>query len=277
MIIWIASYPKSGNTWVRSFLSAYLYSNDGSFSFDLLRKIQQFPKASYIKQFTENLKDLKEVSSKWIPAQDFINLNNKVNYFKTHNAMCNVEGNNFTNKSNTLAAIYLVRDPRDVLVSLANHRGIDIKEAIDILLTDRAKLSFNKEYGAGVVVGSWSQHYNSWKQFKLAPTLIVKYEDLYFDTKETFLKIIKFLNKIYALKVDDNKIDSSIKNTNFKKLKEMEIKYGFPEAIFNNKTKKKINFFYQGKICNWKNFIDPNLEQKIVNSFNNEMKELGYI
>ena len=56
MIIWIASYPKSGNTWVRSFLSAYLYSNDGSFSFDLLRKIQQFPKASYIKQFTENLK-----------------------------------------------------------------------------------------------------------------------------------------------------------------------------------------------------------------------------
>jgi len=77
--------------------------------------------------------------------------------------------------------------------------------------------------------------------------------------------------------VDDNKIDSSIKNTNFKKLKEMEIKYGFPEAIFNNKTKKKINFFNQGKICNWKNFINPNLEQKIVNSFNNEMKELGYI
>ena len=76
MIIWIASYPKSGNTWVRSLLSAYLYSNDGIFNFDLLKKINQFPSKQYFKKFLKNFKDIKKVSDYWIAAQDRINLFN---------------------------------------------------------------------------------------------------------------------------------------------------------------------------------------------------------
>jgi len=54
MIIWIASYPKSGNTWVRSLISAYLYSENGIFNFNLLKKIQQFPSKLYLKYFIED-------------------------------------------------------------------------------------------------------------------------------------------------------------------------------------------------------------------------------
>ena len=62
MIIWIASYPKSGNTWVRSLLSSYLYSKDGNFSFDLLKKILKFPSKKYLEYYTKDFSDIKKVS-----------------------------------------------------------------------------------------------------------------------------------------------------------------------------------------------------------------------
>ena len=102
MIIWIASYPKSGNTWVRSLLSAYLYSEDGIFNFDLLRKIDQFPSKRYFEFFLKDFRDIKKISDYWIAAQDRINLLNKgTTFMKTHSALCKLENNSFTNKRNT--------------------------------------------------------------------------------------------------------------------------------------------------------------------------------
>ena len=111
MIIWIASYPKSGNTWVRSLLSAYLYSNNGIFNFGLLQKIQQFPSVLFLEPFLKDLSDPKKVSNYWIPSQDKINLENNNVFLKTHSALCTFENNSFTNKINTKAVIYVVRDP----------------------------------------------------------------------------------------------------------------------------------------------------------------------
>ena len=89
MIIWIASYPKSGNTWVKSLLSAYLYSGDGTFdNFDLLKKIEQFPSKRYFEFFLKDFKDIKKVSDYWIAAQEKINLSNKrTTFMKTHSAL----------------------------------------------------------------------------------------------------------------------------------------------------------------------------------------------
>ena len=99
MIIWIASYPKSGNTWVRSLLSAFLYTDNGTFTFDLLDKIKQFPSKQYFKFFMKDFTDIKKVSDYWIAAQDRINLfNEEVVFLKTHSALCTLENNSFTNK-----------------------------------------------------------------------------------------------------------------------------------------------------------------------------------
>ena len=88
MIIWIASYPKSGNTWVRSLLSSYLYSNDGIFNFDLLKKIEQFPSKQYFEFFLNDFNDIKKQSDYWIAAQDRINLfNTETTFLKTHNLL----------------------------------------------------------------------------------------------------------------------------------------------------------------------------------------------
>ena len=62
MIIWIASYPKSGNTWIRAMLSSFMYSKDGKFSFELLKKIPQFPLQEHLRSFTTNYWDIENIS-----------------------------------------------------------------------------------------------------------------------------------------------------------------------------------------------------------------------
>ena len=125
MIIWIASYPKSGNTWVRSFLTSLLYSNDGINDFSKLNQITQFPNKYQFKNLTDDLQNIKEIYQNWQNAQDFINLDNKIKLFKTHHVNCTIKGFQFTNNKNSLGAIYIVRDPRTVLISLRNHFNLE--------------------------------------------------------------------------------------------------------------------------------------------------------
>ena len=133
MIIWITSYPKSGNTWVRALLSAYLYSKDGLFNFNLLNNIPQFPNDYYLKSFLKNSNNSKEVFKYWIDSQIKINSNNKTNVLKTHNALCTINNFGFTNRANTAGAIYVVRDPRNVITSLSNHYDISLNEAFEFI------------------------------------------------------------------------------------------------------------------------------------------------
>ena len=121
MIIWLASYPKSGNTWVRSFISALYYNIEGKNDFSNLRKIRQFPSKSLFEKFTENTQDVKEIYRNWINVQDFLNLDKKVKFLKTHQVNCIIDNCKFTNDDNTIGAIHIVRDPRNVVLSLKNH------------------------------------------------------------------------------------------------------------------------------------------------------------
>ena len=105
MIIWIASYPKSGNTWIRSLLASYLFSEDGQFVFELLKNIEQFSSKNFSsdKLLSSNYQD--RISKNWIPSQKKINQDKKIHLLKTHNALCSINGNNFTDKFNTSAVI----------------------------------------------------------------------------------------------------------------------------------------------------------------------------
>ena len=135
MIIWIASYPKSGNTWVRSLLASYLYSDNGIFDFDLLKKIQQFPSKQYFEFFLKNFTDIKKVSDYWIAAQERINLfNDGTIFLKTHSAFCSLENNSFTNKNTTKAVIYVVRDPRNLITSFSHHYSMSAIESFNFII-----------------------------------------------------------------------------------------------------------------------------------------------
>ena len=98
MILWIASYPKSGNTWLRTLLSSYYYSEDGIFNQKLLSNIGQFPEKKYFIDFEYNQNIVTDTSKYWIKAQDKINNDRKIKFFKTHNILGSINNINFTNK-----------------------------------------------------------------------------------------------------------------------------------------------------------------------------------
>jgi len=270
MIIWLASYPKSGNTWVRSFLSYYLNGNNEEFSFNILNNIKKFPDISILKELKINYEDTSELIKNWITIQDFINLNNKVNLLKTHNALCTVNGHSFTNSSNTKGVIYLVRDPRDVLVSFSNHFNLNLNESLKIMKSDEFwETEKNHNNFKSSLFGSWKSNYNSWTENKSLKKLIIKYEDLEKNPFKYFSKIINFLKDIANIKYNDDLIKLSISKTSFKNLSQLEKKRGFSESTNGY-------FFRKGYSNQW-NELDKNLIQDINTSFEKEMKELNYL
>jgi len=273
MIIWLPSYPKSGNTWVRAFVTAYLYGQNGQFNFKLLNKIGEFPDHTILGRFmdSKNFHNLGEVSKHWIKVQELINSSNKNTFLKTHSSLCNINGNLFTNSKTALAFIYVVRDPRNVTLSMSNHFGITQEESFDIISNERYIIypSVGNQIIPSTLVGSWSNHCSSWKNCKSINKIIIKYEDLINDTKSTFEKIINFLAKYTEIKYDEEKLINSINSTKFDSLRKLEDKHGFNMG-------QKNKFFHLGKKNDWKTLLDTKISSKINNKFKLEMKELGY-
>jgi len=277
MIIWLASYPKSGNTWVKLFLSAYLGNQNSSRPFDINKMLipfSLFPTNNLIKKFNFDFTNFEKIAEHWIPMQDYLNLGTKENIFvKTHNAICTINGNKFTNKQNSLGAIYLVRDPRDIIISYSSFLNKSYDEVATYLFNNKSFELSNidgKQFDF-TLIGSWSDNYNSWKNYKSIDVLIIKYEDLVSNTQNTFTKIIKYLNKIDNIKIDNEKIKSCINVTSFKNLRKIEEEKGFIEKGFGE------FFFRKGKVGDWKEKLNQDLVKKVEEKFKLEMKELGYI
>ena len=284
MIIWIASYPKSGNTWIRALLSAYLFSEDGKFSFNLLKNIEQFSSKYFLSNIKDNLNYQERISKNWIPFQKEINKDKKIHLFKTHNAICSINGHKFTDKLNTIGGIYIVRDPRNLILSISHHYGLNFEEAYNFL-TNKRKIIFpvNHEKKEQKVpedfnfLGDWSSHYQSWKNVNFCPIKIIKYEDILIDDKKIFISILEFLSKFFKIQLNKKKISNAINSTSFQKLSQMEDEEGFEESVFLKKVNKKIKFFNLGKKNNWKKSLDDITIKKVENSFRNDMKELNYL
>ena len=228
MIVWLASYPKSGNTLVRSMLSAYLFSKDGNFNFDLLKNIRKFPDFGVFKNLGVDITDENEVVKNYIYVQKEINKRdgNSVRFLKTHAALNDINGHKFTDLKNTLGARYIVRDPRKVVVSYANHSQISLNESLNRLMELRTLGGQNDNQNQSVThVGSWSSNYHSWKEFKkVKKYLLVKYEDLISDPENFFLLILEFIHKLSNTKfvVDKNKLKNVLDSTTFENLQSLK-------------------------------------------------------
>ena len=276
MIIWLASYPKSGNTLVRSMLSAYNFSRTGEFNFQLLQNIKQFPNRTIFNYLGVDTSNKLEIVKNYISAQEEINKRdgNSIRFVKTHSALQSINGYPFTNYKNSLGVIYIVRDPRKVVLSNANHYQVALDESLK-------QLSSEAVIGEDILlthIGTWSSNYNSWKEFKkLDRYLLIKYEDLILKPRETLILILEFIHKITKTKfvLDELKLKNVLKTTTFEYLQNLEKKESFPES---RKTKdgELINFFKYGKKNTGKN-LPEEINKNIEENFSLEMKELGYL
>ena len=277
MIFWLASYPKSGNTLLRSILATYFFSEDGIFNFNHLYKIGQFPSLIHFENLGIDTSDSDQIYSNIIKAQELINnSSNQLKFFKTHSALAKINNNNFTDFKNTLGAIYVIRDPRNVVTSFAHHYQIDSDEATKCLLNEKF-WNYKNEKVPKTFLSSWKQNYNSWKQLN-DKTLFIKYEDLIKNKKTVLIRVFKFFESLGAkLELDMVKLNKVIKSTEFEKMKDMETKETFRESIVDKKTGKKRPFFNLGPKNDWKKILSDENREKIEKAFKEEMIELGYL
>ena len=284
MFIWLASYPKSGNTLVRSMLASYFFSKDGIYNFDLLDNIQQFPTGKLFENLDIDITNEKEVIANYIRVQQSINKKELTQFLKTHSYLFNIENNAFTDLNNSLGVIYIVRDPRNVVTSLANHNSISIEESANYLINKwffgGILNSFKDSDRTKLYTGTWATNYKSWKPFKSqGKYLLIKYEDLINKKEEILLKMLRFIYKLNKknFEVDKVKLKNVIDSTSFEKMRDLEKVDGFIEGKIDKMTGEKIPFFNLGKKNDWKKMISPKIKDEIENAFKDEMKELGYL
>ena len=281
MIFWIASYPKSGNTWVRSMLTSYYFSYNGIFNQKLLGKIGQFPQKKYFDDFEYDKSIAGDISRFWIKAQENLNKDKKLKFFKTHNFLGGINGNQFTDIKNTIAGIYIVRDPRNVLTSLKNHYEMNNEDALNFMKNDNKFIYDYKkinDFSDFQFISSWKNNYKSWINQKNFPIKIIKYEDLQEKTFYILKELILFFDKIIKNKNKFNKKKAvnCVKSSSFHKLKNIEKSEGFREAILSRDEKKKIPFFHLGPKNDWKKMLDENYQKKLNTEFDDNLRELGY-
>ncbi len=278
MIIWIASYPKSGNTWVRAFISAYYYTEDGIFDPKKLELIPDYPNQILLKN-----KEVKhgEIYKFWESSQKDIALKKKIKFLKTHNALIEAHGKPFTSSKYSLGAIYIVRDPRNVITSIKNHYDFkDYKNALNFMMDKNTYVwGFNNNYAKSQIITSWQINYLSWiEKNNYLKTILIKYEDLNRNSEKTFKNIIKFINQITKNNepIIQEKLHNAIATTNFKNMQKIEREGNFRENVHSEKTLEQKKFFHLGPKNDWKKLVDKEIIEKINNNCKDEMLNLNY-
>ncbi len=279
MIIWIASYPKSGNTLIRSILGTYFFSDDGIFDFKHTYRIGQFPVLEHFKKLNIDTSNREDVFRNYVQAQEKFNHENpRIKFYKTHSLFFDRKDHSFSDLKNTLGAVYVVRDPRNVVTSFAHHYGVSLSEATKQICNNDL-FSGKTDQHPEVFISSWKLNYLTWKSLG-KKVLIIKYEDLIGEKKKTeLLKIFKFFETLGMNKSSFNiaKLNKVIKTTEFTRMKSLEKKIGFDEASIDSKTGKTKAFFNLGPKNNWRNNLTDEIRIKIENEFKKEMIELGYL
>ena len=161
-----------------------------------------------------------------------------------------------------------------------HHYSLSFQEAYEKIIDDKASLlekTFNNDHSNFTFLGSWSNHYKSWRDNKDFKILFIKYEDLERNIETEFKKIINFICELKneMIKIDDKKFFNSLKSTRFSNLKNKENISGFEESVYSDKG-KKLNFFNLGFKNKWQKKLPNDIVQKVNKSLEKELIELGY-
>jgi hypothetical protein len=276
-IIWIASYPKSGNTWVRAFLhNLMLIQNGTSLDDNDLAQLadNSSSEASLIRIFefllgkkvTEATPD--EITEVRPKVQAVVkDRTPSVALLKTHNMLALISGQPLINRAVSAGAVYVVRNPLDIVLSLQDHLGATIAEAILAMESDNFA-SLTEPRQVFELWGSWSQHVASWTMEKSDPVLVVRYEDMLEKPTETFRSIADHLRQ----PITDAVLAQAIERSSFKRLKEQEEAVGFRE-----KTPRGSAFFRVGREGLWRDGLSEDDIGRIVGTHHVQMRRFGYI
>jgi hypothetical protein len=270
-LIWLASYPKSGNTWLRAFLHNLMRNPEAAYDINRLtdftlsdaqiRWYQLFdprPGPQISKEEVASLRPkVHEAMTRSHPDSVFV---------KTHNAMVEDRGTPMITMAHTAGAIYVIRNPLDVAISYAHHYGLTLDAAIAALATPGLQ-SENEEIHCYERYGSWSEHVMSWTHRPSPGLHVVRYEDMLESPHKTFAGVAAFL----GLKPARERLEKAIKLSSFKVLREQEKRHGFIERTANAEW-----FFREGKAGQWRKTLSSAQVDAVIGAHREQMSRFGY-
>lgn len=271
-IWWLASYPKSGNTWVRMFLNCYATQFPVNINTVFQYVVIDLRPEVFQMMSPRSLTEMSIREQFMYYPGAMVNLiklaNTKDVTVKTHNAKASVGGIAIIPADLSAGAVYLIRDPRDIVISVSHHFGKNINESIQ-MLNEKNRAGMTK-HGLYHMFMSWEDNVISWtNNNKDVPTLVIKYEDLLTQPEPAFNAILDHLQ----IKTDDHeaRFKFAMEQTTFENLQKNEDKNGFIEKVKGDK------FFRVGKSGQWKDILTK-YQVKMITDYNGEiMERYGYV
>ena len=274
-LIWLASYPKSGNTWFRVFLSNLRSESKDPVSINALHST---PIASSRVLFDEYAGtsgsdlSLEEIDNLRPSVYREISGNSEeLSFHKVHDAWKkNSRGEPIFPPDVTRSVIYFIRDPRDVAVSFAHHSSASFEKMVknmadpEFSFCDKDSKLYNQ---LRQNLSTWSGHVKSWVDESGLPVLLLRYEDMKANPFHEFKKAVNYLGLQYS----DEQIRQALKNSDFSQLKKMEEEEGFSE-----KPIKMSSFFREGKSGGYREVLSEELVREIVGVHGEVMGRFGY-
>ena len=271
-LVWLASYPKSGNTWTRIFLANYLTNAQEPLSINQARHFGIGDNGTEMYHRVAGRRiDPRDVGLtlqlRNAVLRGISNNNADVNLVKTHNAAKRAQGIQLIPHEFTKSAIYVMRNPLDMVMSYARHYAVTNAEAVDFINHKNNSLAADDRV-VWSYLGTWSDHVASWTSMKPYPMLVLRYEDLLARPEEEFSKVVEH----FGMTVDPERLDRAIRFSSFKELKRQEETEGFAE-----RAQKSESFFTKGQSGHWKDELPPELADRIIKAHRQTMKRFGYL
>lgn len=275
-LYWIASYPKSGNTWLRMLLASYQYdlskyyinSKIDDTTIDTSKGYYQMACPANVSKLSKA--DILHLRPTALLNKVFLNKTDKV-YIKTHMANVTIDGFKLIpHFEYNKAGVCIIRDPRDVAISWANHYTASIDDSIEGFKSRKVIIG-SKDNNLTSYPIAWDTFVNSWADEERFPVKVIRYEDLLADPKNTLTSVLELLD----FDIEEERVEKAIKACEFSSLKKQEEEENFIEYEFIEED-KKFTFFNKGTAGTWKDILTKEQNESIIEIFGETMEKYGY-
>lgn len=272
-ILWLASYPKSGNTWMRVFLANLILDEPEPLPLQRINEVcSSEPNEVWFQPLVS--KPVRELSEKRIASlrtkaqERAVSLNKNVMPMKTHSLCGKDHGYPIISTKATTGVIYILRDPRDVAISAADHYGLTLDQAIDVMSDPKARGRGKPGNTVYELMGSWSDHVRSWTRWKHSPLMVLRYEDMLADPHGQLGRVARTL----GITQDEARIRRAVEFSSFKALQAQEAASGFIE-----KSEHSQRFFRSGQAGGWRDKLTATQIAAIEREHGEQMRRFGYL
>ena len=271
-LVWLASYPKSGNTWVRVFLANYLFNARSPVAINQVHRLgigdsltETYRRAASGRFDPRDIKATLALRPKVLRG---IAANGAdVNFVKTHCRRDRLGGIELVPPELTRAAVYILRDPHDMVLSYARHYGGTPEQAVEAMGRDD-QIILGETGSAVQFIGNWSNHVTGWTRARRFPVVVIRYEDLKAQPVMGFTRILELI----GVPVDAERLERAIRFSSFEEMQRQEAAHGFIE-----RSPRAERFFAGGESGHGRSELPPALARRIADEHGAVMQEFGYL